>query len=139
MAIVVEAVAKRAFRVEGRVAGMVEWRMADVMGQGKRLGQILVQLQDVGQGAGEFGEFDGVGQAVSEVVGKTGREDLCLSFEAAKGPRMHDAVPIALKGIAVRVVRLGVTTSAALANRKSEPFQHLEGRGPTGEAVPRGW
>ena len=69
--IVIEALAEALhLPVQLLLAGMREGRMADVVGQRQRLGQILVELQHVGQGARDLRHFDGVGQAVAEVVGE---------------------------------------------------------------------
>src|SRR5581483_1776455 len=58
------------------------------------------------------------------MIGEALREDLRLGFQAAKGPGMNDAVAIALEGIAVRMVGLGIASPPALADVKTEAPQH---------------
>ena len=106
---------------------MRERRMPDIVGQRQRLGQVLVQLQNVGQRAGDLRDLDGVGQAVAEMVGETGREDLGLGFQAAEGARMNHAVAVALEGVAVRMVGFGISPAPASFHRKSQPRQHAGG------------
>ena len=43
--------------------------LADVVGKGEGFGEILVELEDAGEGAGDLRHLDGVGQAVAEVIG----------------------------------------------------------------------
>src|SRR6516165_3202724 len=78
------------------------------------LDEIDIQAKLCGDGAGDLCDFDGVGEAVAEVIGVAASEDLSLVFEAAEGARVDDAVTVALKGVAVRVRRLGKTASAGL-------------------------
>jgi hypothetical protein len=59
-----------------------------------------------------------VGEAVAEMIGQPGREDLRLGFEAAKGLRVYDTVPIALERIAIRVIEFRVSAPPALPYRK---------------------
>ena len=97
--------------VESLFAGVAEGRVADVVGQRQRLGQFRVQSQGGGQGAGDLGHFQGVGEAAAEVVagriaGQAGK-DLGLAGQAAKGARVQDAGGVAGKGGAIGVRRLG--------------------------------
>ena len=127
--IVVEALAEALhFAVQRLLAGMGERRMPDIVRQRQRLGQILVQLQDVGQRARDLRDFDGVGQAVAEMVGQPGREDLGLGLQPAEGTGMNHAVAVALESVAVRVLGFGISPPPASLHRKSQPRQHA-GRG----------
>ncbi len=133
--VVVEPVAEALhFAVQRLLAGMGERRMADIVGQRQRFGQILVQLQDVGQRARDLRDFDGVGQAVAEVVGEAGRENLRLGFQPAEGTGMNHAVAVALEGVAVRMRGFGISPPPASLHRKSQPRQHA-GDAATGTAV----
>ena len=85
--------------------------------QGQRFDQIHVQAELGGDGAGDLSDFNGVGEAIAEVVGITAGEDLGLGFQPAKCAGMDDAVAIALKIIAVRMRGLGITASAGLFHR----------------------
>ena len=62
--------------------------------------------------------------AISEMVAEAGSEDLRFGFQAAKGARVHYAVAIALKRIAVRMLRFRVAPSPALFHRKPEMAEH---------------
>jgi hypothetical protein len=53
-------------------------------------------------------------EAIAEVIGVAARENLGLGFEAAEGAGVDDAVTVALKVVAVGVLRLGVTASAGV-------------------------
>ena len=67
--IVVEGVAETLhLPVELFFAGVRERRMADIVSQGQRFGQSLVQLQYVGQRTCDLRHLDGVGKAVAKVV-----------------------------------------------------------------------
>ena len=97
--------------VEGLFAGVAEGRMADVVDQGEGLGQLGIEAEGAGQGAGDLRDFKGVGEAAAEVVsgrvaGQAGK-DLGLAGEAAEGAGVQDAGGVAGKGSAVGVGRLG--------------------------------
>ncbi len=64
--------------VELFFAGVRERRMADIVSQGQRFRQSLIQLQNVGQRARNLRYLDGVGKAVAKVVGEARRKDLGL-------------------------------------------------------------
>ena len=91
-----EAVALEAL-VQGALAGVAEGRMADVVDQCQRLGEVFVEAERAGAGAGDLRDLDGVGQAAAEVVGGAAGEDLGLAREAAEGARLHDAFAVALE------------------------------------------
>ena len=98
--------------------------MADIVRQRQRLRQILVQLQNAGQRARDLRHFDGVGQAVAEVVGQLRGEDLCFGLQPPESTRMHHAVAVALEGVAVGVGGFGIGAPAAPFNRKAQPRKH---------------
>src|SRR5437016_1648892 len=54
--------------------GVSEGRVADVMYQGERLSQVFIQPEYRSHCARDLRDLDGVGQAVAEVIGNTGRE-----------------------------------------------------------------
>ena len=100
--------------IEGLLAGMAEGRMAQVVGQRHRLGQILVQCQATGDGTGDLGDLDAVGEPRAVMISLVKDEDLGLVLQAAKGCGMKDSIAIALKDGAHRALRLGLETAAAL-------------------------
>ncbi len=110
--------------VEFLLAGMGEGRMADVVRQRQGFGEIFVETQDRGHGAGNLGNLDGVGEAVAEMVGKAGREDLRLGFQPAESAGMNDAVAIALEGVAVGMIGFRIAASQAVLDLESKPGKH---------------
>ena len=79
---------------------MTERRMADVVGQAQRLGQVLVQSQRAGDDAADLRDFQAVRQADALMVAIGGHEDLRLPGKAAEGDRMDDPVAVALESAA---------------------------------------
>ncbi len=86
---------------------MAERRMAKIVRQRQRLGQILVEPERARERAGDLGHFQRVGQPRAVVVALVEHEDLGLVLEAAECGRMDDAVGIAAERAARRARRLG--------------------------------
>jgi hypothetical protein len=72
-----------------------------------------------------LGDFQGVGEAVAEVVGVAAGEDLRLGFQTAEGAGVDDAVTIALKVVAVRVRGFGAAASAGVLDVHRIGGQHV--------------
>jgi len=118
--IVVEAEAVSAEGViEGFFAGVPEGRMADVVDQGEGFGEFDIEAECGGKGAGDLGDFKGVGEPIAEVVGRRGEwliqdfirvgksgEDLGFAGEAAEGAGVEDAGGVAGEGSAIEMGRL---------------------------------
>ena len=49
-------------------AGVAKGRVADIVRQRQRLGEVFVQLEDPRQGARNLGYLNGVGEPVAEVI-----------------------------------------------------------------------
>jgi hypothetical protein len=98
MQVVVEAqpVPLQAF-VERALTGVAEGRVADVVYERKRLGEVLIESERLSYAARDLHHLDGVGQAAAEVVGGAAGENLSLAGETAEGARLHDAFAIALE------------------------------------------
>ena len=94
------------------------------MGQRQGFREIFVERQRGGHRARDLCHLDGVRQAVPEMVAEAWREYLGLGFQPAEGARMHDAVAVALKGVAVRMRRFRVTPPQAAFHRKTEMAEH---------------
>ena len=109
MEVVVEAktVALEAL-IESALAGVAEGRVADVVDQGKSLGEVFVQAEAAGNLAGNLHDLDGVRKARTEVVGGAAGKDLRLAGEAAKGARLNDTLAVALEGGSRRPWRRGI-------------------------------
>ena len=84
-------------RVEGLLAGVPERRVAEVVAEPDRLGQVLVEAERSGDGAGDAACLQRVGEAGAVMVALGGDEDLCLVLEPAEGLRVDDPVAIALE------------------------------------------
>ena len=114
LGVVVEAAVGRHQRLERVLAGVAEGRVAEVVGEGDGLGELLVEAEDAGDGAGDLGHLDRVGEAGAVVVALVLDEDLGLVLEPAEGRGMDDAVAVALEGRAVGGALFGEAPAAAL-------------------------
>ena len=88
------------------LAGVAEGRVAEVVAEPDRLGQVLVEAERARDGAGDPAGLQGVGEAGAVVVALGGDEDLGLVLEPAKRLRVDDPVAVALEGRAQRAVGL---------------------------------
>ena len=95
-------------RIELGFSGMPEGRMADIVRQRQRFGQILVQAQHRGHRAGDLRDFDGMRETVAEMVGKAGGEDLGFILKPSKCPRVDYPVAVTPKFIAIGMRRLRI-------------------------------
>ena len=94
---------------------MAERRVAEVVGQRQRLGQILVEAERAGERAGDLGHLERVGQPGAVMVALVVDEHLGLVREPAERGRMDDPVAVALEIAARRARRLGMEPPAARA------------------------
>src|ERR1019366_10068164 len=69
--------------VESFFSGVAEGRVADVVDEREGFGEIDVEVEGSGDGAGDLRDFEGVGEAVAEVVGVTAGGELRLWFKKA--------------------------------------------------------
>jgi len=83
--------------VERFLSRMTERRVADIMGQAQRLGQILVQPQRPGDHPADLRYLKAVGQADAVMVAIGRDEHLGLVAQAPEGDRMDDPVAVALE------------------------------------------
>ena len=77
----VEAAPRRILCVERILAGMPERRVAEIMDQRYRLGEILVAAQRARQGAGDLRHLDRVGEPGAVVIALVGDEHLRLVLQ----------------------------------------------------------
>ena len=84
--------------VELALAGMAEGRVAEVMGQRQRLGQVLVEAQRPGDRAGDLRHLDRVGEPRAVVIALVIDEDLGLVLQPPEGLAMDDPVAVAGEG-----------------------------------------
>jgi hypothetical protein len=85
LGIVVEAALARHGLVQRLLAGMAEGRMAEIVGEGQRLGEILVQREPPRDRTRDLRHLQRVRQAGAVVVALMRDEDLRLVLEPAEG------------------------------------------------------
>ena len=127
MGIVVEPAGIGERGVQPLLAGMAERRVAEVVGQAQRFGQILVEAERPGNGAADLRDLDAVGQPDPEMVAVGGDEHLGLVAQAAEGDRMDDAVAVALEDVA-RAARAGIDLSMKASARSRRLRGNAAGR-----------
>jgi hypothetical protein len=98
---------------------MAEGRVTHVVDQSQGLDQILIQPQLGGDGAGDLRDFNGMSQAIAEMIGVAAGENLGFVLQAAKSAGMHHAVAIPLEIVTIRMPRLSIPPSAAVRGAKS--------------------
>ena len=90
------------------------------MGQGHRLGQVLVEAQGPGDGPGDLGHFQRVGQPGAVEVPFRREKDLGLLFQPPERLAVDDPVPVPLVDRADGVLGFRARPAAALV-RKAGP------------------
>jgi hypothetical protein len=108
MAVLGHLLGQRAF------AGVAKGRVAQVVGQGDRLGEVLVGPQRPGQRAGHLGHLQRVGQPRAEVVLLVRHEDLGLVVQPAERRAVDHPVAVALEARPVGVLLLRVRPRATV-------------------------
>ena len=84
-------------RVQGRLPGMPERRMTEVVPEPDRLCEVLIQLQCSGDDASDPARLERVRHTRAVMIPGRVDEDLRLPFQAAKWLRVEDPVAVALK------------------------------------------
>jgi hypothetical protein len=111
-------------RIERLFPGMPEGRVPEVVHQGQRLDQVHVDVQGASERARNLRDLQRVGQAVAEMIGIAPREHLRLCFKSTECPGVNDAVAIALKIVAVGMLRLRIPPTARLFNTNRVISEH---------------
>src|SRR3546814_10503890 len=93
----VKAARCRHRRLERFLAGVTEGRMADVMRQRQRFGEVLIKPKRPRDRARDLRNFEAVGQPDTEVIAIRRDEHLGLVTQATKGDRMEDRKSTRLK------------------------------------------
>ncbi len=104
--VVIEAAMRGEAAIERALPGVAERRMAEIMRQRQRLGEILVEAELAGDGAGDLRHLQRMGQPRPVVVALVINEDLRLVLEAAERGGMDNAVAIAPEIAAIPARRL---------------------------------
>ena len=110
--------------VERVLAGMAEWRVAQVMRQRDGFDQIFIQPEFAGDRAAELGHFERMGQPGAKQVALVVQEDLGLVDQAPERRAVDDAVAVALELIARGGRGLGVTPAARLLRVAGVRLEH---------------
>jgi hypothetical protein len=98
-------------------ACVTEGRMAKVMSEAERFGQILIESENTRDGPADLRHFDAVRQPHSEMVPIGRNEDLSLVAKPSEGDGMDDPVAVALKDVARpawAIVHLRINPAARL-------------------------
>ena len=110
--VVLEAAVPLHQLAERVLAGVAERRVPQVVRERHGLGQVLVQVQEAGDRAGDLRHLDRVRQPRAVMVSLVVDEHLRLVLQAAEGGRVDHALAVALVGRAERVLRLVVRAPA---------------------------
>jgi hypothetical protein len=118
---VIEAIAEAAhLAIQLIFTGMREGRMTYIVAQRQSFGELFVEIQRRGYGAGDLRDFDGVSEPVAKMVRNAGWKNLGLILQAAEGPRVDDAVTIALELTAIRMRQFGIAPAPASLDGKTQ-------------------
>ena len=118
-------------RIDHAFAGVTERRVPEVVPQRDRFGQLLVQAQDLGNGARDLRHLERVRESRPIMVARRRKEDLGLVLQAAERLAVDDSIAVALKCRADVVFRLGPEPAARLGafrrlGRQNLAFARLE-------------
>ena len=116
LSVVIEPAERLHDDIQCVLAGVAERRMAQIMGQRQRLGQVLVQPQSASNGAGDLRDLNTVGQPGAVEIALVVDENLCLILEFPKRRAVDDAVAVALPGGSGFRLRLVVQPPARRGN-----------------------
>ena len=130
--VVVEAAGNQV--VEDALAGVAERRVAEVVAERDRFGQLLVQPQHLGDAARDLRHLERVRQPRPIVIAGRREEHLRLVLQPAERLAVDDAIAIALERRADRILCLGAQASAAC--RRSWPPAARGSRARAARAVP---
>jgi len=104
------------------LARVAEGGMPDIVDECQRFRQFAIEAEGGRNRAGDLRDFQGVREAVAEVIRIARGENLRFCFQPAKCARVDDTVPVARELAAIGVARFGVAAAA----RKF--FAHGQGR-----------
>src|SRR5450631_2812807 len=93
----IEAAVRRHEFAEHILARVAERRVAKIMGERKRLGEIVIEAKRAGERAGNLTDFERMGESCPEMIALVRNKDLCLMGEPPEGRAMDDAVAVTLK------------------------------------------
>ena len=112
VAVVIKATPRRHHPFQRILTAMPERRVAQIMRQRQRLGEILVDTERAGQAAGDLRHFQAMGETHAEMITIRRDKHLRLVAQPAERAGMDDPVTIARKRAARRRCRLRVQPPA---------------------------
>jgi hypothetical protein len=118
--------------VKNALAGMAEWRVAEVMGQRQRFRKIFIQTELPGQRARDLSYLKRVGQPGAVVITFVEYEYLGFVLETAKGSGMNHPVAIASEwtaGLAWRLAKKPPATANGIARKDRPRSSHSDRHG----------
>src|SRR5262245_66244480 len=92
---------------------MTEWRMAEIVGERQRFGEVLVQSECTRERTGNLRDLKRVRQSRAIVIALVIDEDLRFVRQPAKGSGVDDFVAVAPEGIEAWALRVIVDTGAS--------------------------
>ncbi len=110
--VMVEAAEAAHGLIERPFARVPERRVAEIVRESQRFGQVFVQPQLPGDGARDLRHFERVRQPRPEVIAFVKQEHLRLVGQTPEGGRMQNAVAVTLEGRARRAISFAVLASA---------------------------
>src|SRR5215472_9003308 len=112
MQIMVEALAELTHAcIKLLFAGMSKRRMADVVNERKRFGQVRIHIERARHGPGNLSDLKRVRKPVPKMIGEAGGENLRFRFEAPEGARVNHTVAITRVVVSVSMLRFRVAPS----------------------------
>ena len=102
-------------RLQHALAGVAERRVAEVVAERDRLGQLLVQPQHLGDAARDLRDLERVREPRAVVIARRREEDLRLVLQPAERLAVDDAVAIALERRADWILGLGPQPPSRIA------------------------
>ena len=123
-------------RAENALAGVAERRVAEVVPERDRFGQLFVQAQHLGDGARDLRDLERVRETRAVVIAGRRKKDLRLVLQPAKRLGVDDAIAVALKRGADGIFRFGPQPALAVGalgrgRRENLALAPLQ--------APRGW
>ena len=116
--------------IERALAGMPERRVAEIVRERDRLGEILVEAQLARDRARDLRHLERVRQPRAVVIALVEDEHLRLVGQTAEGGRVQHAVAVALEGAAGRALGLGVQAAAARNRARGIGARRTRSPGP---------
>jgi len=112
--VVIKAAKSRKTLIERSLTSMTEWRMAEIVRERQRFGEVLVQSECARERAGNLRDLKRMRQSRAIVITLVIDEDLRLVRQPAKRSGVDDSVAVAPESIAARACRLIVAAAPAL-------------------------